>query len=60
MWSETHKEDALESRIRLLQDVERSTAEKPDVSAAILAAIHELLLEAEAELGHERWAGAPH
>ena len=54
MGSETHRESALETRIRLLRELERSAAEKRDASATMLAAIRELLLEAEAELGHER------
>jgi hypothetical protein len=49
MESETRGESALETRIRLLRELERSVADKPDVPAAFLAAIRELLMEAEAE-----------
>jgi hypothetical protein len=53
MGSETNRETALETRIRLLRDIERSAAAKPDVHAAVLAAIHDLLTDAEAELGRD-------
>jgi hypothetical protein len=47
---ESRIESALEARVRLLRDLEQSAAAKTDPSAALLAAIHELLVEAEAEL----------
>ena len=52
MGPQTEREALLDERIRLLSEIERSLAEKPDAQAriALLAAVRELLMEAEAEL----------
>ena len=54
MESKTRQESALETRIRLLREIQRSAAKNPSADAAMLAAIRELLQEAEAELGSDR------
>ena len=52
MGSQSERESPLRQRIRLLRELERSLAEKPDAEAHILAlaAVRELLTEAEAKL----------
>jgi hypothetical protein len=52
MRSQSERESPLRQRIRLLRELERSLAEKPDAEAHILAlaAVRELLKEAEAKL----------
>jgi hypothetical protein len=54
MGSQSERESPLRQRIRLLRELERSLAEKPDAEAHILAlaAVRELLTEAEAKLEH--------
>jgi hypothetical protein len=54
MEPQTERENLLKERIRVLSKIERSLAERPDAAAHIplLAAVRELLMEAEAEL-HE-------
>ena len=44
------KAGALELRIRVLRDLERSLAEKRGTPPAFLASVHDLVTEAEAEL----------
>jgi hypothetical protein len=40
---------AHDERVRLLRQLERRVAERPSTPTALLVAIHELLMEAEAE-----------
>jgi hypothetical protein len=59
MASEARHENALETRIRLLRDLEVRVAGVPEREVTphtlrLLAAIRELLMEAEAELEHQR------
>ena len=47
MGTDKRLESALETRIRMLRDLEESTAKKPDTPPSFLGAIRELLSRAE-------------
>jgi hypothetical protein len=53
MGSDARTESALETRIRLLRDLERRLADAADAPVTFLAAVRELLMQSEAEADQE-------